>query len=645
MRANLINVSKELLENVKGELFLCLKLPQKLRRLGDLLHSLLNVRDICLWSRRTAVVFAAAVALCSCAENEFSDDSTSSQKATVFDGQITLLVSPDSLVDAIGLEVTLSGYKGGTAEGYCAFYTNSAGSSVLEETPFGFPPEDGTWQISVDDELWDALLSDGLYYRIEGAAGSLSYAIQDSSFLILTLDETPYVLIEAGEASNFEQITLTLSGYQNTDDEDGWLSLYYDESTKAACAVSENPFGSPPASGKWTIKEDDDEWYKIAQGGLWYAGRGDEARVLIEAECKESGAADDEAWETLASSVSSDCTLVLPYQVQSSDLTRVASLLQGYSGVTVDLSETTITKVSSTLLNPGFKGCEALVAVVLPETLQEIDDEAFNGCKNLKAVEIPDAVESIGEYAFYNCRSLERVAAGAGLEQIGQFAFADCTALKTVILGTNVRSIGASAFRNTGFAEVVLPKRLVTIGDRAFSGGGLTSVEIPAGVKEVGEYAFYSCTNLEETVVSCRTVGSAQFFGCTKLSRVVLAEGIKTIGDHAFYGCKSLQNVTLPQSLKTIKQAAFSNCESLRTIEIPTGVVQIEEAAFFKCSSLHEKNVVFAEAGGWLLGPDFKSTSDVTALASKLLNGLALKRDSVAQEDSGDGLVVIKSGA
>ena len=652
--------------NTEGGRVLCLVPPQRLRRCATPLHFLLDrltARGVCSIVC-SLVVFVVALVVCSCTDNEFSDDSTSSEEKTTLGGQVTLLVSPERLTDAVALEVTLSGYKGGATEDYCAFYTNSAGTSVLAESPFGSPPENGTWAISSDDELWEALLSGGLYYKIDGTAGSLSYAIQDSSFYNLTLDGSPYVLVEAGEADDFEWITLTLSGYQNTEDEDGWLSLYYDESADSNCVVSEEPFGNPPASGTWTIKEEEDAWQNIVDGGLWYAGVGESARVSIEAGRKESDETDEEAWEELAASVSDGCTLVVPSQVQNSDLSRVAELLQGYSDVTVDLSATAITRISSTLLNPGFKGCEALAEVILPEALEEIGDEAFTNCLNLKVLEIPDTVVTIGNYAFYNCRSLESFASGTGLEQIGEFAFADCTSLKDVSLGDKVESIDAYAFRNTNFAEIVLPKSLKVIGERAFSGNGLTSVEIPAGVKEIGEYAFYSCTKLEKATVLCRTVGSAEFFGCTKLSKVVLEEGVKTIGDHAFYGCKSLQSVSLPKSLKTIETAAFSNCEDLRSVEIPAGVVQIDAAAFFRCSSLREKKVVFAQEEGWLFGPDFKSASDALTLAPKLLNGLALKRDPDAKEDSDedtqdqeqdqeqdqgggsdDGLVVIGSGS
>ena len=647
-----------LLGNTEGGRFSLVKLPHRFVRCGGILRSVLrslfdlpDLRGVC-----SVALFVLAFVLCSCTDNEFSDDSTVSEEKTTLGGQITLLVSPDSLTDAVGLEVTLSGYKKGAAEDYCTFYTNSSGSAVLAESPFGSPPENGTWGISADDELWEAVSSGGLYYKIDGTAGSLSYAIQDSSFSILTLDETPYVLVEPGEASDFEWITLTLSGYQNTEDEDGWFSLYYDENGSDDCVVSENPFGSPPENGKWTLKEDDDEWQKITEGGLWYAGTGDAARVSIEAERKESSELDDEAWEELASSVSDGCTLVVPSQVQNSELSRVASLLQGYSGVTVDLSETSITMLKSTLLNTGFKGCEALAAVILPETLEEIGDEAFAGCMNLESVEIPDTVERIGGYAFYNCRSLESFAVGESLEQIGEFAFADCTALKKVSLGDKVGSVGDSAFRNTSFTEVSLPKTLKTIGERAFSGNSLTTVEIPKGVEEIGEYAFYSCTKLERVTVSSSAVGSAQFFGCTKLSRVVLGEGVEVIGDHAFYGCNSLQSVSLPRTLKTIEAAAFSNCESLRSLEIPAGVIKIEATAFFRCASLREKKVVFAVTEGWLFGPDFKSTSDASSLAPKLLNGLALKRDDpdgdteeqdTEEQDGGskdDGLVVISDG-
>ena len=53
-----------------------------------------------------------------------------------------------------------------------------------------------------------------------------------------------------------------------------------------------------------------------------------------------------------------------------------------------------------------FYGCTALNDVILPETLQEIDDWAFGGCTSLEYVEIPRSVTEIADTAFTGDLSL-----------------------------------------------------------------------------------------------------------------------------------------------------------------------------------------------------------------------------------------------
>ena len=65
------------------------------------------------------------------------------------------------------------------------------------------------------------------------------------------------------------------------------------------------------------------------------------------------------------------------------------------------------------VVEPGVRriGCEAfsksvLEEVVLPESLELIDDGAFKGCRNLIAVELPANVKKIGRYSFAHCGNL-----------------------------------------------------------------------------------------------------------------------------------------------------------------------------------------------------------------------------------------------
>jgi hypothetical protein len=69
--------------------------------------------------------------------------------------------------------------------------------------------------------------------------------------------------------------------------------------------------------------------------------------------------------------------------------------------------------------------------IVLPSTLETIENHAFQDCVSLTSVTVPDGVESIGNYAFY-----------FGTDGVN---------LTSVNIPDTVRSIGNSAFyRNKG---------------------------------------------------------------------------------------------------------------------------------------------------------------------------------------------------
>ena len=51
-------------------------------------------------------------------------------------------------------------------------------------------------------------------------------------------------------------------------------------------------------------------------------------------------------------------------------------------------------------------GYDALVEVIIPDSLKEIGRHAFQGCKNLETITIPKSVTTIGENAFHNCPKL-----------------------------------------------------------------------------------------------------------------------------------------------------------------------------------------------------------------------------------------------
>ena len=81
-----------------------------------------------------------------------------------------------------------------------------------------------------------------------------------------------------------------------------------------------------------------------------------------------------------------------------------------------------------------FEDLFGLQEVSLPDTLEEIGDQAFCGCGNLKTISFPEGLKDIGKSAFWDCDTLEEITLPATLESIGSEAFGDCGELRRVCL-------------------------------------------------------------------------------------------------------------------------------------------------------------------------------------------------------------------
>lgn len=274
--------------------------------------------------------------------------------------------------------------------------------------------------------------------------------------------------------------------------------------------------------------------------------------------------------------------------------------------------------------NEAFRNVDALLKIIIPDTVTSIGEKAFYSCYYIKSISIGSGVTEIGSEAFSNCNALEYfvvsddnvaytcvdgilydvnktnillvpisisgditipdtatsigegvfqnrekltgITIGNGVISIGKCAFWNCFALARVTFGNNVTSIGSSAFASTALKTVVIPGSVTSLGAAVFeSCKNLTSVTIGSGVTAIDEYTFGSCE---------------------KLSSVILHDGITSIGESAFSGCASLTNFNIPSGVTTIDKNAFERCKGLTSISIPSGVTTIGAGAFFYCSSL-----------------------------------------------------------
>ena len=122
--------------------------------------------------------------------------------------------------------------------------------------------------------------------------------------------------------------------------------------------------------------------------------------------------------------------------------------------------------------------------IILPDSLQVIEDNAFDACKSLVKINLPDGLESIGFKAFTNCDSLESLVIPDSVTYIGTMAFGNSESLKSVSLPNTLEVISASMFQSCVSLE---------------------SITIPQSVKTISEYAFQSCDSLVEVVTEVDT--------------------------------------------------------------------------------------------------------------------------------------------
>ena len=224
----------------------------------------------------------------------------------------------------------------------------------------------------------------------------------------------------------------------------------------------------------------------------------------------------------------------------------------------------------------------------LPVT--QIAKQGFRDCNGIAKVSLPDTIVRIGLESFYFATSLEKINIPNSVKYIGDSAFAKCEKLKTITIPDSVTHMGKSIFNNSGLESIVIPDSVIyedvknVGGSTPFTAKGLfqscaslKSVTLPSNIKAIGESAFTWCENLEAIVIphSVTTINKRAFSWCTQLKGIRIPEGVTTIGTSAFAGCNRLSSVYIPDSVENMSKSAFSSYKEthrLAYISLPGGI-------------------------------------------------------------------------
>ena len=266
----------------------------------------------------------------------------------------------------------------------------------------------------------------------------------------------------------------------------------------------------------------------------------------------------------------------------------------------------------------AFYHCDGLTGtLVLPNTIEEIGDDAFDYCGFTGIVNIPASVEDIGYTPFYCCDGIE----GFVVDPTNSYYDSrdNCNAIirtysnklvigcKNSIIPNTVVTIDEDAFlRVSGLTSITIPNSVTTIGGWAFWFTGLTSIHIPSTVISIGTNPFGGCADLTSITVESGTAVFDSRNNCNAIIKTsanelisgcqnsVIPDDVTRIGDDAFYFIHTLSGeLVIPEQITSIGEYAYEGCSGLTgSLIIPNTVLEIGESAFAHCDGFDGRLVL-----------------------------------------------------
>ena len=233
--------------------------------------------------------------------------------------------------------------------------------------------------------------------------------------------------------------------------------------------------------------------------------------------------------------------------------------------------------------NYAFYDCDSLASVeFVGENLTDIGECAFEGCDALISLVLPKSVETVGKFAFKDCSALPSADLSGAVVSVGEGAFFGCKALKTVKLADTVKDINKNAFYGCDVIEYTEEDNALYLGNDANKylvlvraiDLNVESCTVNAATKVIADNAFQNCDRLATVTLgdAVTEISASCFDGCTEHTYNESENG-NYLGSAANpymvlmnLVVPSVEDFTLNVETKIICDAAFSNCTELADI-------------------------------------------------------------------------------
>ncbi len=174
----------------------------------------------------------------------------------------------------------------------------------------------------------------------------------------------------------------------------------------------------------------------------------------------------------------------------------------------IDMSESSITTLPANVFN-GIRAKR----IILPKNLKIIGKNAFYGVQIDEELVLPNTLEVIDDDAFNAAYTNSHANASPIFPELGAQKD-NQTGVKITKIPDSVYYIGKAAFYgDTNLTANIDVANLQTIGRDAFHGTGITGVVLHSGLRSVGEGAFCANTELRTIEIDADILGNVPRFG------------------------------------------------------------------------------------------------------------------------------------